>query len=89
MGEMRWRDMESAPKDGTDVLVFVPETGRWHSCRWDREFDTTYDPDDEDAIPRHVGAWTDDAILSFSYEELKSYEPTAWMPLPAPPTEPE
>ena len=83
----KWRPIETAPKDGTWILAFVPATQRTHSLQWDVEFEfECYDGSEDDggnAVYR--GAWTDHAVASFGYEETKEYTPTHWMPLPEPP----
>ena len=64
-----WQPIDTAPKDGTDILAYLEWTdksGEIRVIRWDEEMevwwgDYAYDPDDE-----------------FEY-------PTHWMPLPAPP----
>lgn len=83
-----WRSIDSAPKDGTKVLIFVPADPKREipaaifAAWWDAKFTYHY------SVKRgewHDGAWTDDAVLSFGYEKFQSYNPTHWQPLPAPP----
>jgi hypothetical protein len=70
-----WQPIETAPKDGTPILITRPtkfkvEEG-WHVVRWE---------DDEDWWVCHDGKF--DTML-------RGNEPTHWQPLPAPPaTEP-
>jgi hypothetical protein len=68
---MEWQPIETAPKDGTPLLLFIDgeseladrmTTGRWNSGRWELCQVGGYAEDSE--------VWTD---------------PTAWMPLPPPP----
>jgi hypothetical protein len=71
-----WRDMESAPLDGTPILIARPtewmvEEG-WHVVRWD---DHPY-IDGEKSWVCHDGK-TD--------SPLRGPDPTHWQPLPAPP----
>ena len=72
-----WQPIETAPKDGTSVLLFGPlgvVLGRW--C--DAQRDT------EDFYKRHQ-------LLNFfshtgwSYDFVDQHQPTHWMPLPEPP----
>lgn len=80
-----WQPIESAPKDGTWVLM----TGGTISYRWDG-----------DTAPACVaGQWTHE--INFLYREKGRWQfawydggyygeyenPTHWMPLPAPPTD--
>ena len=73
-----WRDIESAPKDGTYILLAGPSGYkgtplRVEVCRYDTEF-------------RPLQPWVDYAGDSF----LDSGDyPTHWMPLPAPPSREE
>ena len=77
-----WRTIESAPKDGTSILVhaFHPDT---HICKsidtvvaaWWQEED---DPTDE-------GEWM--CWMSIPNDPCCPFEPTHWMPLPDPPKE--
>ena len=66
-----WQPIETAPKDGTRVLIAFQSIGQWVilSAYWNTREDV----------------WTDDAVVSFGYEETAEYEPTHWMPLPKPP----
>lgn len=76
MGEMRWRDMESAPKDGTDVLI--GHAGE----RWVCSGYLLHDRGD--------GYWLETGDVDDGSPGSGNYlYPTHWMPLPAPPTEPE
>ena len=79
-----WQPIKTAPKDGTWIIAFVPSTGRSHAVQWDKQFDLARDDEEDDAGYR--GAWTDHAVQSFGYEELKEYVPTHWMPLPEAPS---
>ena len=69
---MNWQPIETAPKDGTNILLckapFTALVGRFDDDLGWVDFD-----EDEDAL-REV--WI---------EEGTEYEPTHWMPLPSPP----
>lgn len=74
MGE--WRDIETAPKDGTFVLVicdgaWCPSISRWNGGR-----------SHPDGTPFDEG-WGDE-LGTFHIPGLNM--PTHWMPLPEPPT---
>jgi len=72
---MEWRDIKSAPRDGTEILVYWPY---WRADRatiaWFESF----------------GGWMGDCCLS-EFHEVASpdRQPTHWMPLPLPPTAPQ
>lgn len=77
-----WQDISTAPKDGTEIIVGVDVATVWivRSARYVRA-DEWYpsEPDDVD------GWWS--YINSVSQEQLVGiYEPTHWMPQPAPPS---
>lgn len=85
---MKWKDIKSAPKDGTYVLTWEPvkdhPRGGYQtvSC-WDAALLT----DEMRWAGKKPGAWTDGTgtigRLDGDYYEL---HPTHWMPLPAPPS---
>lgn len=80
-----WQPIESAPKDGTEILAcvngFVPAVAWWEEL-----------PDD---IMEHISErekWRSVEAAEFETEEQwmehwtgSWYEPTHWMPLPEPP----
>ena len=75
---MEWRDIATAPKDGTLILVRGKPTdhpGLEVEFLAESTFTAYYEPIDE-AFCINGGDWMGPFI-----------EPTAWMPLPAPPTE--
>lgn len=89
-----WQKIETAPKDGTRVLVGsrrVEQAGQppvWRStvAWWDDKFRADgWDEENERQI--WVPAWTDGTVASWGYEECAELSPTHWMPLPEPPTE--
>lgn len=66
-----WADIETAPMDGTDILVCVTHNlpdGEWETIQW------------VDYII------ADDAFPIYSDRCDIPFPPTHWMPLPAPPT---
>jgi len=81
-----WRPIGEAPKDGSTVLIawFDKTNNKWQqrSSYWDATFDFTYD---DIRGSTQIGAWTDNAVASFAYEETHSYPATHFRPLPPPP----
>lgn len=71
-----WQPIETAPKDGTRILMavrgFVPAVAYWQNDRG------VFDYLDAECMPDER-AWQ--AMLANSFE----WEPTHWMPLPEPP----
>ena len=82
-----WRTMESAPKDGTSMLLFVEPIDSYEICGWhpDRHIEIV------------IGWWDNYGWRSPLMEEgtadtegyssavAISITPTAWRPLPSPP----
>ena len=72
MCDCKWLDIETAPKDGTTILLLVPTTfGKWNktlpiSGRW------------EERDPPSSGFW----IIFDMDETIQRVEATHWMPLP-------
>lgn len=71
---MNWQPIETAPKDGTVIDLWVPDAKnakysahRIPSCKWDDKKGWVLD-----LIPIKISSLTD--------------APTHWMPLPEPPT---
>lgn len=81
----QWMPIAEAPRDGTRILIWSEEKGTVLSVYWDNEFDSKWDDKKEET--NYVGAWTDDAVQSFGYEEVHSYNPALFQVLPAPPEE--
>lgn len=74
-----WQPIETAPKDGTRVWIYVPE---FEPNEYVAEFGSTADlpKDHEDYWEGWVFA--DEILINHCSDEL---EPTHWMPLPFPP----
>lgn len=84
-----WISVESAPKDGSPVIIGWWEGVVWQERRawWQFDFNSEYDHDSDTHSFR--GAWTDGAVTSFGYEETAEYKPTYYRALPSPPKEKE
>lgn len=83
-----WLPIESAPRDGTRILVWLPESENVLSVYWDEQFTFRFDEEKGKSVDyqgEYEGAWTDDAVKSWAYQEKESYNPTYWKPVPAPP----
>ena len=70
-----WLPIETAPKDGTKILVFCPRLGAcgpatWDTCQYAKK-------------PRTF--WTHWGERIFGTTRVRDDQPTHWMPLPAPP----
>jgi len=75
-----WQPIETAPRDGSRMLLFFPppneyfkttvEVGRWN---------------DDQYAKRPRPYFTGDMERTFGVSRYRDYQPTHWMPLPAPP----
>jgi hypothetical protein len=92
-GAAEWRDIGSAPMDGTWVLLgrwAVEEAGKEPVFRqsvgfWDERLTGTDDWDDDIGDVVYRGGWTDHTVASFTHEEYTELNPSVWMPLQSPP----
>lgn len=90
-----WREIETAPKDGTRVIVYDPVHGT-RFASWEPEARLDYDPDadgpyDPDSpLPPYAGEWEEaPPIDATGWCYPKWLNPTHWMPLPPEPTDAE
>jgi hypothetical protein len=73
---MTWQPIETAPKDGSPLLVYFPEIGTWEVFWSTNVFDFgSWNVSDNKHEDRPLRGW--------------STQPTHWMPLPAPPAQEE
>jgi hypothetical protein len=77
-----WLPIESAPKDGTDIIVGFDVTTVWIvHVAWYIDGSESSGADTPDDI-----GWWSYVRHSVTQEKLEGiYEPTHWMPLPEPP----
>lgn len=71
---IEWRPIETAPRDGTEILVFEPAKG---------EYGSQYIA----VVSFKEQGWNGPKWYETLNEEHTVDEPTHWMPLPKPPTE--
>ena len=81
---MKWQPIDTAPKDGTHILIIIPYTEEWRKptvaiARW---YNDSYNR--KYRKPRPYWQW--DEMRVGSQREL---QPTRWMPLPEVPEEVE
>lgn len=79
-----WRDIESAPKDGTAIIARNDEYGA-RETHWKRYADGTIAREgflNGDPMYQAGGSWK---WLEPIHNWVSSWEPTHWMPLPAGP----
>lgn len=72
-----WQPIETAPKDGTDILLRVGTRyfeGRWESIDDYPCWVSTHEDD-------HPVCWTDGVCWSINESEEPSEQPTHWQPL--------
>lgn len=75
---MEWQPIETAPKDGTAILVFPPSSSAMQAsiAKWD----------EDKYANKPIPYWRRmDALGKKTFS--RSLPPTHWMPLPPPPSE--
>lgn len=77
--EMEWRPIETAPKNGSTIMIAMSPTGPVWMAHW-----RTY-PEPG------MNEWTIDQVVGWTRVGFcdAALEPTHWMPLPPPPQEAE
>ncbi|HYF54177.1 MAG TPA: hypothetical protein VEA41_07955, partial [Salinarimonas sp.] len=81
---MSWEPIETAPKDGTEIIVGVDIATVWiaRNAWWDDG--EAWDTQGFDSQAEAAGWWS--PTSSVGQQKLAGlYEPTHWMPMPAPP----
>ena len=72
--DLAWQPIETAPKDGTRVLAFVPgENGGPRILNWCSDAEWLH-------------GWEDERGVILKDHPSSSGAPTHWMPLPPPPS---
>lgn len=75
---LQWQPIETAPKDGTDILVFQPKFVKYNIDSWQRNRMAVVSWNTTNWTISHVGGW--ECEEEFDWDAL-----THWMPLPEAP----
>jgi len=81
-----WRTIESAPKDGTEVLVY--RDGEYAVAVWRNPYFDTIEQAEWISLSAKGADGTRSCVrmeARFPYEKVHFGTPTHWMPLPEPP----
>lgn len=85
---MKWQPIETAPKDGTFIRIKFADGKTIRAAFEGGLLDTDWKdcggwmaPDDDAPT-----CWTDGICWEVNEDDIKSKEPTHWMPLPNPPS---
>jgi len=73
-----WQPIESAPKDGTEILLYRPS-----DCDWARVVVGLWEDDRYAVKPKPY--WRHGKQHFTGIREARVYQPTHWMPLPGAP----
>lgn len=81
--------IETAPKDGTDVLIWRDGWDAAPRAKWGEYPDNPVESGDGEEV--HMSGWLFDEMISLGHEDgFLGWEddpmPTHWMPLPQPPS---
>lgn len=71
---LSWQPIETAPKDGTDILLYFGAWG-WIRGNWDSQL--------HHGKPKPY--WTNDRLRYLGVTETRANQPTHWMPIPPAP----
>lgn len=84
-----WQPIETAPKDGTDILVNASDSlsgGLLSQINPNIAYPAYWS--EMRVIQNNVGSWMHDSVWRSSIDRYLHYPfPTKWMPLPTPPEE--
>lgn len=81
---MNWQPIETAPKDGTEVLLWYPDLRRgMHFGRWHDEARVEFGKE-----VSSTRRWLAGDIMLMELHSGKTFEPTHWMLIPDAPTKP-
>lgn len=74
---MEWQPIETAPKDGTRVLIWsmIHTAGKAVGARWN----------DDRYAKKPRPYWQTDTIRIDGVDQCRAYPPEFWVPLPPPP----
>lgn len=86
MCECIWRDIETAPKDGTYVMLYAP--GRLTYGHWSAPSDKPHIKYRDGFAPEPEWEEWEPYWVSYDGGFTEEAPPTHWMPLPAPPATP-
>lgn len=80
----KWQPIETAPRDGTRILGWVNEAEWAAICWWETApIELRYAPQEQWQMSE-ASDFPDDEAWYEHWRDTR-YEPTHWMPLPAPP----
>lgn len=71
-----WQPIETAPRDGSRILVWSARTGRTNVAKWD-----------DDSFAKHPKPYWE--LESYRTMDARQRQPTHWMPMPAAPIAPK
>lgn len=74
---MNWQPIETAPKDGSIILLYRPTAAKWAVIApgaWN-----------DDHYAKHPRPYWEGWLKIGSVSEYRYWTPTHWMPLPEPP----
>lgn len=83
----QWRPIETAPMDGTQVILLTPDRSSFPA----QYMPGFLDGDGNDCwgwvamSDLHPDDWSDGVCWDVNEDGLPSQKPTSWMPLPPPP----
>jgi hypothetical protein len=79
-----WQPIDTAPKDGTDILVWCGPSGDplWGIAHWSEAIDPAYFANDPEGAAKNRDGW-----MMWHQHDIHTHDwPTHWTPLPPPPS---